>query len=80
MRTKKEFCNTITRRSKNLVFPGKMEFMYTIMHGKEITKKLQQVQKTEMLVSGLIEYGFGYNGVKRFLSEKERDIFIADFK
>lgn len=43
-------------------------------------EELQQVQKTEMLVSGLIEYGFGYNGVKRFLSERERDIFLTDFK
>lgn len=42
-------------------------------------EELQRVQKTEMLISGLIEYGFQYNGVKKFLSEREQAISMTDF-
>lgn len=43
-------------------------------------EELQRVQKTELLISGLIEYGFQYNGVKQFLSERKPAISLTDFK
>lgn len=42
-------------------------------------EELQRIQKTELLISGLIEYGFQYNGVKQFLSERKPAISITDF-
>ncbi len=43
-------------------------------------EELQRVQKTELLISGLIEYGFQCNGVKQFLSERKPAISLTDFK
>lgn len=43
VRTKKELCNTIMRRSENLDFPGKTELVDTITRAREIIKNLQKL-------------------------------------
>ncbi len=37
-------------KGKNLEFPSKIEFIYTIMRGKEITKKVQKSTKKNKYV------------------------------
>lgn len=40
-------------------------------------EELQQVQKAEMLVSSLVEYGWGYDGIKDFILNKLADRIVA---
>lgn len=40
-------------------------------------EELQQVQKAEMLVSSLVEYGWGYDGIKDFILNKLVDRMAA---
>lgn len=40
-------------------------------------EELQQIQKAEMLVSSLVEYGWGYDEVKDFILNKLRDRIAA---
>lgn len=41
------------------------------------SEELQQVQKAEMLVSSLVEYGWGYDGIKDFILNKLADRIVA---